>query len=464
MATTRLSTQDTSFIYGEDQRIPLHVGGLAYVDAAPLRDEDGHLDIGRIRSAIEERLCLLPLFRKKLAEIPFEQGRPVWVDDPNFCIERHVREAAIPRPGSRVQVHDLMGQLQSQMLDRNRPLWEITFVDGLESPDEVAMIVKIHHSVTDGAAGVAVAKLLFDSTPRPTRAAAPSWEPEPAPDRLDLLRTSAEHRFSDWSGAANALWQGLRQPSLPVGLLRDYLRLQGALFTQCDDLPFNGAVGSSRVFEAVTLPLPAAMEAKRAFQVTLNELMLATVSGALRAYCDERTIDPDTLSCIRAICPVDIREAGDTSLGCNVASLFIELPVAEPDPRQRIRLASAESRYRKSQGALGAAQVWNAFTSSLPNPLLRVSSWFQYRGLLGQGNLMLSNIPGPRAPLYCVGGTVRSFFPYFGVQDPVGLTMVLFSYCDQFHIGLSADPDLMPDLSSFAEVLQKEFALLSALA
>lgn len=464
MSLIPLSAQDSSYVYGEDERIPLHVGGLGFIEGAPLRDAAGALDMGRIRSAIEGRLHLLPLFRKKLVEVPLGQGRPVWADDPRFRIENHVREVALPKPGSQRQLLDLMGRMQAQLLNRHRPLWEVTFVDGLEGGGGVAMIPKIHHSVVDGAAGVALAKLLFDAASGGAPAEGEPWEPEPEPGTVELLADAMGHRVSGWMSAAGALLNSVRDPSVPLGLARDYLRVQGALMTLCDPLPFNQRVGALRCFETLSVPLDKAMATKDRFGVTLNELVLAAVAGALRAYCEEHGIDPDELSCIRAICPVDVRSDGDERPGSQVASIFVELPVAEPGIRERVERAAEQSRYRKASGAIAGASVWDTVTSTLSVPLLRLASRFQYRGLMGQGNLLVSNIPGPPEPLYCFGGVMRSFFPYFGVQDPVGLTLVLFSYQDQLHIGASADPELMPDLQAFTEMLHKEFSQLSTLS
>ncbi len=460
MPHTRLNVQDCSFVYGEDQRIPLHVGGLALVESAPLRAEDRALDMPRIQAAIEARLGALPLFRKKLTEIPLDQGRPVWADDPDFRIENHVYEVGLPQPGTRAQLLELMGRMQSQVLDRNRPLWELAFVDHLQDEGSVAMIVKIHHSVVDGGAGVAVAKLLFDLTregmvydPKQRQ----SWKSRPAPGFFELLGGAIGERVSDAMGFATSLVDGARHPSVPMNHALNFLKVQRALLNRCDDLPFNGRVGSRRAFESISLSLPQAFACKDRFGVTLNELMLAVFSGAMRIFCEERGINPNGLEHIRAVCPVDIRDDKNISQGSHVSSLFIDLPVSEPVAISRIRQIAETSRELKSSGAIDGSDMWGRTTSMLPIPLLRLASRYQYRGLMAQGNILVSNIPGPVQPLYCVGALLRSFHPYFGVQDGLGINAVLFSYRDELCVGISADPELVPDLMEFSEALRKEF-------
>ena len=461
MPPTRLSAQDASFIYGEDQRIPLHVGCLGLMEAGSLRDDSGAVDIARIREAISRRLHFFELFRKKIAHIPFDQGRPVWVDDPNFAIEKHVHQTAVPRPGSRRQVLDLMGRLQSGTLDRDKPLWEIFFVDGL-ADDNLAVICKIHHSMIDGATGVEIGALLFDLSAEEQEIEAPAWEPAAEESPPGLLFDALYDRAGDAVRRVGKVVDAVADLRKPVDHALKFARAFETFAGEADSLPFNGPVSSRRAFEIASLPLDVVLETKRALGATVNEVGLAAVTGALRRYCGENGIDADELGRITTICPVDNRKQGDMRPGCDVSSMLVELPVDEPDLRRRVERIVETSRKRKEQDVAGGSNMWSHITSLLPTTLLRASSWLQFRGLMGNSNLLVSNVRGPSEPFYCFGSKVHSFHPYFGVQDGLGLNVVLFSYGGNLLIGVAADPHLVPALDSFAVGIVKSFGELAA--
>jgi WS/DGAT/MGAT family acyltransferase len=463
MPSTRLTAQDAAFIYGEDQRIPLHVGCVGFIEAGPLRDDAGAVDIDRIREGIERRLHLVPVFRQRLAQVPFDQGRPFWVDDPRFRIEDHVHLSALPRPGTRRQLMALMGRLQSKLLDRNRPLWEIYFVDGLEGGREVAMISKVHHAMIDGTSGVELATLIFDLKREGTGIQPPSWVPDPEPSRAGLLFDALHDRASDAVRRAAKVARAVRNPAKPVDHLLKFARAVGTMTGDLDPLPFNARVGSRRAFETATLPMEQVLETRRALGVTVNDVALTAVAGAVRRYCNAAGIDPETLRAVRALVPVNNRAPDDKRLGSNVSSLFVDLPVDEPDTRRRAERIAGRSRELKSLDVAEGANMWARVTSVIPPTLLRAASWFQFRGLMAQANLMVSNVRGPAAPVYSFGAEVREFFPYFGVQDGLGLNIVLVSYNGKLLIGVAADPDLVPELGVFVEALRKAFGELAAI-
>jgi WS/DGAT/MGAT family acyltransferase len=464
MNVMRLSAQDAAFIYGEDRRIPLHVGCLAFMEAGPLRDADGAIDIQRLRAAIAKRLHLAPLFRKKLTHVPFDQGRPVWVDDPRFAIENHVRVVAVPRPGSRRQVLDLMGRMQSQLLDRDKPLWEICFVDGLENADTMAVVAKVHHAMVDGITGVEIGMLLFDLSAETVAAPAPAWEPESEPSAAGLLLNAFLDRAGDAARRARQLAGAFVDVRTPMEHVVKFAHAVETFSGDLDPLPFNGSVGSRRAFEIASVPLESVLVTRRAFAATVNDIGLAAVTGALRSYCNDSGIDPESLRSVKAICPVDNRAPDDRRPGSDVSSMFVDLPVDEPDLRARVARIAERSRTLKRLDVAEGVNMWARVNSLLPAPLLRATSWLQFRGLMGNANLLISNVRGPAEPFYCFGSKVHSFHPYFGVQDGLGVNVVLFSYAGQLLIGIGSDPDLLPDAGAFAESVVKSFADLAAAA
>ena len=461
MTTRRLSAQDAAFIYGESQRIPLHVGGLGLIEGAPLRNANGCLDIARIRASMQQRLHLVPVFRQKLTEVPLDGGRPLWVDDPGFRIERHVHATAVPKPGGHRELMQLFGRLQATMLDRNKPLWEFYFVDGLEG-DEVAVIAKVHHAMVDGTSGVELGTLLFDMTPEGTEIEAPAWQPEPAPSRLDLAARSAAEHTRDFIRRTGNVARAVRSPSRPASSLWKFAKAMGSMATGFDPLPFNGKVGSRRCYDVVEMPFDEVKQAKSAFGVTVNDVALAAVTSALRAWCEHRGLDPDEAGRIKALCPVDQRAPGDKELGSKVSAMLVDLPIDQASPRERVLRVSERSRDLKTGGVAEGANMWDRMNSLLPTALLRATSMLQFRGLMAQGNLLVSNVRGPSVPFYAFGGKVRSFFPYFGVQDGLGLNVVLFSYAGKMLLGVASDPDLMPDADVFVECLRKGFGELAS--
>jgi WS/DGAT/MGAT family acyltransferase len=462
MTSRRLSALDASFLYGEDQRIPLHVGCLGLMDAAPLRDPQGGVDIARLRAGIQQRLHRVPPFRQRLLEVPLDQGRPLWVDDAAFRIENHVHLTALPGPGTRRQLLDLMGRLQSRLLDRTRPLWELYFVDGLGGGEEIALISKVHHAIIDGTSGVELATLLFDLTPDPPALEAPAWEPEPEPGPAGLLFDALADRANDAVRRSRGLVESLRDLRAPLEGAARFARALESMSGDLDLLPFNDRVGSRRAFETARLPLQQVLDTRKAFGVTVNDVALCAITGALRDYCAEQDLDPDGLHALRALVPVNNRAPEDKRFGNDVSSLFVALPVAEPDPRKRLEHIAERARQLKQLEIADAANLWTRLTSALPTSLLKAAAWFQFRGLMSNANLIVSNVRGPASPLYSFGAQVRCLFPYFGVQDGLGVNVVLVSYAGELLIGVTADPDLMPELDAFVEGIQKAFEELAA--
>jgi WS/DGAT/MGAT family acyltransferase len=453
MGQTRLSALDTTFIYGESQRVPLHVGSLTIVEAAPLRDANGVLNIQRLREDVAGRLHLIPRFRQRLVEVPFEQGRPVWIDDVRFRIEDHVRVIGLPRPGQRQQLFDLMAQLQSVQMDRTRPLWEIWYVDGLEDGDTVGVITKIHHCMIDGTCGVEIGMLLYDLKREGTKVDPPSWQPEPEPSRGELLLAAMTDIARGTLDSVRTLAEVVSHPSKTIEQVASLVRAVECVTEEIDTLPFNARVSSRRSFHGVAVPFEYILQVRKAFGVKVNDVVLAVLTGALRAYCENRRIKPGSLERIRALVPVDRRQPGDMELGSKVSSLFVELPVAERSVARRLTHLAEQTRSLKDSKVADGTDMWNRLTSVLPVPLLRMASHLQFGDLVRTCNLLVSNVRGPETPLYSSGAEVSELYPYFGIQDNVGLTIVVFSYNGRMHFGVTSDPELMPDADVLVEAV-----------
>jgi diacylglycerol O-acyltransferase / wax synthase len=453
MGQTRLSALDATFVYGESQRVPLHVGSLTIVEATPLRNADGVLNIQRLREDVAARLHLIPRFRQRLVEVPFDQGRPVWVDDVRFRIEDHVRLIGLPRPGHREQLFELMAQLQSVQMDRTRPLWEIWYVDGLEDGNNVGVITKIHHCMIDGTSGVEIGTLLYDLQRDGTRLDPPAWQPEAEPSRGELLLAAMTDIARGALDSVRTLVEVVRQPSKTIEQVAGLVKAVECATEEIDTLPFNTRVSSRRSFNGVAVPFEYVLHVRKAFGVKVNDVVLAVLTGALRAYCENRRIKPGSLERIRALVPVNRRQPGDTELGSKVSSLFVELPVAERSVAGRLKRLAEQTRSLKDAKVADGTDMWNRLTSVLPVPLLRIASQMQFGGLVKTCNLLVSNIRGPENPLYSSGAEVSELYPYFGIQDNVGLTIVVFSYNGKMHFGVTSDPEIMPDADVLVEAI-----------
>jgi len=455
MNQQRLSALDTAFVYGESQRIPLHVGGLSIIEAGPLRQADGTIDIGRVRAEIASRLHLIPRFRQRLVEVPLDSARPVWVDDVRFNVDHHVHLTGLPRPGRRRQLLDLMARLQAGQMDRNRPLWEIWYVDGLDDDSVIGMITKIHHCMIDGTSGIELGTLLYDLTPERTHVEPVPWTPAPEPTPTELVMQAMKERALGTVEAARSVAETIRNPAKPIRHVTNFLRALGTLTSEIDKLPFNERVSSRRRFDTVSVELDKVLEARAALGVKVNDVVLGAVTAALREYCRNRGIKPESLKRIKALVPVDAREPGDTELGTKVSSIFVELPMAEKDPCKRVQVVARRTRELKESNMADGANMWSRVTSVLPPTLLRLTAYLQFRGLMSGSNVMVSSVRGPAVPFYSFGGQVIEFHPYFGVQDYLGLIIVIVSYAGRMQIGLTTDPDLMPDLKVFVDALPK---------
>lgn len=461
MAYQRLSAQDTSFLHIEGPDAPMHVGSLVLMEAAPFVDDAGRFRIEDVRALVERRLSLVPRFRQKLLEVPFGQGRPVWVDDDRFDLSFHVRLTALPRPGTEEQLRALMGRIQSSALDRRRPLWELWFVEGVEG-DRVALIHKAHHAMVDGVASVDVATLLFDLEPSPPETDEPDeWEPAPAPTPAQLLAETLVERAMEPAELARTMRAAMRGPKAAMEAARDIGRaVQAVGAVDAPRLPFNAPVGPHRRFEMARADLETVRAIKSAAGCTVNDAVLAVVAGALRRFLESVDVPVDGLT-VKTLVPVSVRadaEHGDT-LGNRVAAVVAELPVGEPDPVERLRTIAASLVALKDSGQAVGVERLNQLLDYAPPTMLGLAA--RLIPLQRAVNLVVTNVPGPQVPLYCMGAQLLEIFPYVGIADSIGLVVAVVSYDGGLGFGITGDRDLLPDLPALAEAIEKSVAELA---
>ena len=465
MPYERLTAADAAFLHLESPREPQHVGSLSILKGEPLRDETGRIRFDEIRAHVERRLAAVPRLRQRVMTVPFSQGRPIWVDDERFDIDHHVRLTALPRPGDDLQLATLMGRLQSLPLDRTRPLWELWMVDGL-ADDDVAMIIKTHHAMGDGIANVDMALALVDLEPVPFSADAPepaAWTARPSPSPRRLLVDSIADQLGRPIDLVRSAAGTVRDPAPFLDAIGNVAKAVGVLATPPDPTPWNRPVSSHRRWTHTDIPMSLVADIRQRREVTLNDVVLAACSGALRGFLRDRAIDVDDPGRrLTAMVPVSRRgedQHGDT-LGNLISVVVIDLPVAEPDPDTRLAVVHERCVAAKESGVIDGAELMvnladgiPALAPTLTNLLTRTIPM----------NLVITNIPGPPMPLYLGGARVLRTYPYVEVLDNEGLTIAVVSYDGQLFFGVTGDRDLLPDLDLVAGGIEKEFrALLDA--
>jgi WS/DGAT/MGAT family acyltransferase len=462
MGYERLSAQDTVFLRIEDERQPQHVGSLSIYEGDAWRDHRGRIDLEALRSFIAARAHRVPRLRQRLMEVPLGQGRPVWIDDEHFDIAYHVRLTALPRPGDEQQLLELMGRVQSQALDRSRPLWELWFVDGLEG-DRVALIIKTHHALGDGIANVDLGMALVDLTPDVADELAAAWTPRRPPSPARLLVDSVAEQLARPVDLVRAGVDALRDPRRALGSALDVGRTLWTMSAQPGRAPWNTDVTRHRRWRPARVSLDEARRLKDRAGVTLNDVVVAACTGALRQFLLDHGEDVQGRT-LKAMVPVSTRredEHGET-LGNRVSMFVVDLPVDEADPARQLQRVHEQTTALKQSGLVDGAEAVIRLADGV-TPLAAPLTRFVSHHI--PMNLVITNIPGPPVPLWLRGARLLEVFPYVEVVDREGLTIAVLSYTDRLLFGVTSDRDVIPDLGLLAEHLEKSFAgLESALA
>jgi len=452
----RLSAQDNSFLLLEHPSVYMHVAATSIYDAGPLRTAQGGIDIAAFKRGTEAVLHLIPRYRQKLKWIPYFQ-HPVWVDDRRFSLDYHVRHTALPRPGSDVQLKALAARIMAQQLDRSKPLWEFWVVEGL-SDDRFALISKIHHCMIDGSSGVDLATVLMSLTPEHEHSEVHPYIPRPVPHATELVRDELLRVIGLPVAAVRSLGDFRSQTddlrAEVIKRLRALAELAGYAIRAASKTPLNGRLGPHRVFDWLSVSLDEVKAVRRTCDCTVNDLVLATVAGAVRSYLIRRRVNPDEVD-FRVSAPVSVRREEDRGkLGNKVSSWILRLPIGEKDPLARLRaIREVTEGLKKSEQALGV-QMLMAAAEWAPAQLLSLGS----QATQGPINMIVTNVPGPQVPLYMLGAKLLAMYPMVPLLENTGLGVALFSYDGKLLWGFNADPGLVPDLPAFVRMIATSFA------
>jgi diacylglycerol O-acyltransferase len=462
MAADRLTALDSSFLHLEDASSHMHVASVTIFEGPPPTYDEllGH---------IEARLSLVPRYRQKLRFVPMNQGRPVWVDDPHFNLEYHVRATALPPPGSEEQLKNLASRVFAQQLDRTKPLWEIWLVQGLErgddSPSEgvrFALLSKTHHAMVDGIAGVDITSVLFDTAAEPETAPGPGlrWHPRPEPTSVQLLSDALIERATQPAEIIRSARAAFRAPRQIARRSLQAMSAIGALAKTglaAPSTPLNVDIGPHRRYDWVRTDLTELKQIKDRLGGTVNDVVLTVVTGALRSFLEHRGENVDEIT-LRAMVPVSVRRDDEynQTMGNRVAAMMAPLPVYERDPVERLHIIREELADLKQGGQAVGAQVLTQLSGMAPPTVMAQASRLQSRQRFF--NLVVTNVPGPQIPLYVLGRQLLDLFPMAPLAQRQALCIAVMSYNGKMNFGLLGDFDAMPDMRLVADGINESLA------
>jgi diacylglycerol O-acyltransferase / wax synthase len=441
VAAERLTGLDSSFLHMERAGAHMHVASVSIFEGPPPSHED-------FRDHIASRLHLVPRFRQKLRFVPLDQGRPVWVDDPYLNLEYHVRQTALPAPGSEEQLRNLAARIFSQQLDRSKPLWELWLVEGLRD-DRFAIVGKSHHALVDGVSGVDITTVLFDldAEPQGSPAPAPPWLARPEPTDLELLGDALRERLTSPREIVRGMRAALRGPRQVVRGLGATSKMIGAGMSAPSSV-FNVEIGPHRRFAITQADLAELKRVKDAHGGTVNDVILSIVAGALGRYLRARGHDTEDLE-LRAMVPVSVRaEQEHGALGNRISAMMAPLPVWCEDPVERLHVLTGQMGDLKASGQAVGAEILTKLTDFAPATIASQAARLQPAQRFF--NLVVTNVPGPQLPLYVLGRKMESIFPMVPLARRQALCIGIMSYNGQVNFGLIGDFDAMADLDSFA--------------
>ncbi|MFN8628633.1 MAG: wax ester/triacylglycerol synthase family O-acyltransferase [Candidatus Binatia bacterium] len=457
-----LSAMDTSFLLMEDGNVHQHGMGTSIFELGPLKKPAGGIDFDLVKRFVASVLHLLPRYRQKLAWVPI-QNRPVWIDDPDFNLDYHIRHTALPRPGHDGQLKQLAARIGAIQLDRARPLWEMWVVEGLQD-DRFALISKTHHCMVDGVSGLDISQVLLSRTPDYEMREAPRYVPHAAPSGWDLLRAAVVDR----ARLPVHVVRGLQHFRRTTDNVRDELlvraRAFGELFTSsaqpAEATPLNGPLGPHRRYDWLDLSLGHVRAISKVFNCTVNDVILATVTGAVRDFLIAHRVHPEDLD-LRAAVPVSTRgDAERGELGNRVSSWLVHLPVGEASVRRRVETIRKATEELKASRQVLAVEMMMGIAEWTPSVLLALGM----RAAGGAANIYVTNMPGPQFPLYLLGAKLLKMYPQAPLLQNLGLCVAIISYNGNMFWGFHADYELVPDLRQFVDMIDTSFRALAGAA
>jgi len=475
-----VSTLDAAMLYAETPEMPMHTMGVLILEqdepSADDANEPSPFEVAQ--QVFAERIHLIPPFRRRLVQGPLQIGNPHWIEDPAFDLDKHLVHITLPSPGGMRELNDFVGTFAASCLDRDRPLWKAALVDGLQG-GKVALVMKIHHAAMDGGRAAAIATELLDETPGGREVPTPGepWIPDREPslpwlaaDTLKTLASKPRRAAQAAMRVATAVRargaQGPQEPQPP----RDGNPETPSLF-ESPPTPFNAALTPRRSVALADVALEDVLAVKRDFGTTVNDVVLAACTASLRSWLGEHGGLPDRP--LVATVPISVRHEGEEA-GNRVSMIRVHLPIQSDDPVSRLmELHEETTRQKARHGRGGGGDVLRNFADVVSNisvpwilthAMTLYSSWHLADRVPIPWNLVISNIVGPRQPLYTKGARLTSLFPLGPVTQGSGLNITVMSVIDRLCFGALACTDLVPDLDSLATGFVSEIQRLRGLS
>jgi WS/DGAT/MGAT family acyltransferase len=441
-----MSAQDATFLHVENDVTPMHIGGVSIFEGPPPPFRE-------LRAMVESKLPLTPRYRQKVRFVPLGMGEPVWIDDPHFNIDYHLRHSAVPSPGTEKQLRATAARVFSQHLDRSKPLWEIWMLEGLED-ERWALLSKVHHCMVDGVAATDMMSLMFGESPEPTNGEV--WQPEPEPSGLDLITYSARHRVRD---PAAQVRFALRAPTevlrAMTGGARALAAVAPALRPSTSSL--TGPIGPHRVWSWARVSLEAVKRVRSGLGGTVNDVVLTLITNGYRELLGERgePISADTV--IRTMVPVSVRSPGESGVYNNrVSAVFARLPVGIDDPAERlVRIREQMDGIKSSKQAV-AGDALAQLSGFAPPLLLALGSRVATRSARLNMDTATTNVPGPQLPLTTLDRTLMASYPYVPIVGTIRIVVAIFSYNGELYFGVTGDRDHAPDVDVLTKGIEAD--------
>ncbi|WP_395693007.1 wax ester/triacylglycerol synthase family O-acyltransferase [Nocardioides sp.] len=449
----RLRPRDVALLAEESASTPMHNATVEIFEPG----QSGFDYPGLVR-LVQERLSFVPRYRQRVQTVPGRLANPVWVDDEHFDLGYHVRRSALPRPGSLDQLRELVARIVSRPLDRNRPLWEMYFVEGL-ADGRVALLSKSHQVLVDGMHTVDLGQVLLDTSPEPKELGADEWRARSRPSPFALMAGAVRDSVTDphvvpatARSTTGAVLRGVADAARSAGRVVDAL----ANRTPTSGSPIIGPLSQQRRVVAVRTDLADHRKVRDAHGGTVNDVVLATVTGALRAWLLTRSDTMRGIREVRAVVPISVidDEMEATSLGSQIAAHFVDLPVGEASPVVRLHQVSYSFQADKESGRAVAASRLTSISGFAPATFHAIGSRVAARERRGY-ELNVTNVPGPQAPLYAAGARMTETYPVPPLLEGHPLAIGVTSYDGHVFYGLTADRDLLPDADLLGPCIQE---------
>lgn len=463
----QLTGLDASFVYMETARTPMHIGSVYLLDA----DQSREFSYAKFREHIRSRLPLVPVFRRRLVEVPLDLGHPFWINDPEFHLDAHLPRVGCPRPGGKRELMELAAQFFARPLNRTRPLWEIAFVDGIDtypgiSPNSFALISRVHHAAVDGMSGAEIMGSLLDLSSDPRVVEAPDpWAPEQLPSSIELVKRSYGKLASKPRELAGFI-RDVAAGSVRLAVARREAKIDPpTLPMRAPRTPLNGVISSRRVFGGVEFELQQIKALRKLLPgATVNDILVTICAGGLRRALARHDLLPE--ESLIAMVPISVRTRGDATGGNQVSAMLVELATDEADPLTRLARVHRGSVSSKSYSSALPA---NRIMDFVPSEIAALAARLYTRMRMVERhkpffNLVITNVPGPPMPVYFGGARLASVFGTAPVLDGMGLILVIFSQAGRISIGITAAENALSNVTAFEADLDASFQELVELA